>query len=101
MPSARGRTASPSVPPEAGASSPGLVCGALAGATGGGGFVGFLEGGLVTGVAWGLFGLGAGALYGLWAGRATSARRLEGIGPILAPGTSTLLAWAEGPLSPE
>jgi len=55
----------------------------------------------VTGVAWGLFGLGAGALYGLWAGRATSARRLEGIGPILAPGTSTLLAWAEGPLSPE
>jgi hypothetical protein len=77
----------------------GLVFGALVGATGGGGILGFLKGGLLTGVAWGLFGLVAGALYGLWAGRAISARRLKGIGPLLAPGTSTLLAWAEGPVS--
>jgi hypothetical protein len=77
----------------------GLVCGAIAGATGGGGIVGFLKGGVGTGIFWGLFGLAAGALYGVWAGRATTARRLKGIGPILAPGTSTLLAWAELPVS--
>jgi uncharacterized membrane protein len=71
----------------------GLVCGALAGVTGGGGIVGFLGGGVVTGIVWGLFGLGAGALYGLWAGRAISARRLKGIAPMLEPGTSVLLAW--------
>jgi hypothetical protein len=50
----------------------GLVCGALAGITGGGGLLGVLEGGVVTAVAWGLFGLAAGALYGLWVGRAIS-----------------------------
>lgn len=74
----------------------GLVCGAIAGITGGG-LLGVLEGGLLTGVVWGLFGLAAGALYGLWAGRAISARGLTGIGPILAPGTSTLLAWTDTP----
>jgi hypothetical protein len=77
----------------------GLVVGAIVGATGGGGILGFLKGGLLTGVAWGLFGLAAGVLYGLWAGRAISARRLKGIGPLLAPGTSLLLAWAGGPVS--
>ena len=77
----------------------GLVIGAIMGATGGGGILGFLKSGLLTGIAWGLFGLVAGALYGLWAGRAVSARRLKGIGPLLAPGTSTLLVWAEGPVS--
>lgn len=77
----------------------GLVCGVIAGITGGSGPLGILESGLVTGVVWGLFGLGAGALYGLWAGRAISARRLKGIGPILAPGTSTLLAWTDTPLA--
>jgi hypothetical protein len=75
----------------------GLVCGAIAGATGSNGILGLLGGGLLTGVAWGLFGLGAGALYGLWAGRAISARRLKGIGNLLAPGTSTILAWADTP----
>jgi hypothetical protein len=50
----------------------GLVIGAIMGATSGGGILGFLKGGLVTGIAWGLFGLVAGALYGLWAGRAIS-----------------------------
>jgi hypothetical protein len=73
----------------------GVVCGAIAGASGGG----ILKAGLITGIGWGLFGLGAGALYGLWAGRSVSARRLKGIGPLLAPGTSMLLAWAEGPVS--
>jgi hypothetical protein len=76
----------------------GLVIGAITGATGGGGVLGFLNGALVTGIAYGVFGAAAGALYGLWAGRAVSVRRLKGIGPLLAPGTSMLLAWAEGPV---
>jgi uncharacterized membrane protein len=75
----------------------GLVCGGLAGLTGGHGFVAFLEGGLVTGIAWGLFGAAAGALYGLWVGRAISARRLGGIVPLLPKNTSLLLAWTDAP----
>jgi hypothetical protein len=75
----------------------GVVVGAIAGAFGGGIF----KGAVVTGIGWALFGLFAGALYGLWAGRATTARRLRGIGPILAPGTSMLLAWADGPVNRE
>ena len=71
----------------------GVVVGAIAGAFGGGIF----KGAVVTGIGWAVFGLFAGALYGLWAGRSTTARRLKGIGPILAPGSSMLLAWAEGP----
>jgi hypothetical protein len=54
----------------------GLLSGAIAGATGGSGIVNFLEGGFLTGVAWGVFGLGAGALYGLWAGRACGVRKV-------------------------
>ena len=38
----------------------------------------------------------AGALYGLWAGRAVSARRLKGVGPLLPPDSSVILAWADG-----
>ena len=75
----------------------GVVVGAIAGAFGGGIF----KGAVVTGIGWALFGLFAGALYGLWAGRATTARRLKGIGPILVPGSSMLLAWAEGPVTRE
>jgi hypothetical protein len=52
-------------------------------------------------VSWGVFGVFAGAVYGLWVGRATTARRLNGIGPILAPGSSMLLAWADGPVKRE
>jgi uncharacterized membrane protein len=77
----------------------GLLCGALSGAAGSGGLAGLVSGGILTGVLWGLFGLGAGALYGLWAGRAISARRLKGIGQLLPPGTSTLLAWTDTTLS--
>jgi hypothetical protein len=73
----------------------GLVCGALAGITGGS-LLGVLEGGILTAIVWGLFGLGAGALYGLWVGRSVSARRLRGLAPLLAPGTSVLLAWSDG-----
>jgi hypothetical protein len=47
-------------------------------------------------VLWAIFGLGAGALYGLWAGRAVSARRLKGVGPLLPPDSSAILAWADG-----
>ena len=65
------------------------------GASGGG----ILKGGLITGIGWGLFGLFAGALYGLWAGRSVSARRLKGIRPLIAPRSSMLLAWAEGSVS--
>jgi hypothetical protein len=75
----------------------GVVVGAIAGAFGGGIF----KGAVVTGIGWALFGLFAGALYGLWAGRSTTARRLKGIGPILAPGSSMLLAWAQGPVKQE
>lgn len=70
----------------------GVVVGAISGAFGGG----ILKGGVVTGIAWGVFGVFAGALYGFFAGRSTSARRLKGIGPLLAPGTSMLLAWGNG-----
>jgi hypothetical protein len=74
----------------------GVVVGALAGAIGGGGLHGAVNGAVVTGIGWAVFGLFAGALYGLWAGRSISARRLKGVGPLLGDGTSALLAWAEG-----
>jgi hypothetical protein len=77
----------------------GVVVGAVAGLTGGGGILGFLEDGFVTGVAWAVFGLAAGALYGLWAGRSISAHRLSGIGDILPRGSSAVLAWQEGPVT--
>ena len=79
----------------------GVVVGAIAGAVGGGGFHGAVTDAAVTGIAWAVFGLVAGALYGLWAGRSISARRLKGIGPILAPGTSAVLAWADSPVREE
>jgi hypothetical protein len=75
----------------------GLICGGLAGLTGGHGFVGFLEGGLVTGIAWGLFGAAAGVLYGLWVGRTISDRRLRPIAPLIPENTSSLVAWTDAP----
>lgn len=77
----------------------GLVFGAIAGAFGGGGVFGLLQGGLITGILWGLFGLGAGVLYGKWAGTAVTSGRLKSIGPLLPAGTSMLVAWAEGAVS--
>jgi hypothetical protein len=75
----------------------GLICGALAGLTGGHGLAGFLEDGLVTAIAWGIFGAAAGVLYGLWVGRSTSARRLRPLAPLLPENTSSLVAWTNGP----
>jgi uncharacterized membrane protein len=77
----------------------GVVFGALAGAIDGGGFGGALKGALVTAVLWGIFGAVAGALFGLWAGRSVSARRLKSVGPLLAPGTSMVVAWAGKPVT--
>jgi hypothetical protein len=73
----------------------GLVFGALGGAVGGGGVLGFIEDGVLEAIAWGILGLGAGALYGLVFGKAFSARRLKGIGSLLTPGTSLLMAWVD------
>jgi hypothetical protein len=39
--------------------------------------------------------LGVGALYGALFGKAFSARRLKGIGSLLTPGTSLLMAWVD------
>jgi hypothetical protein len=77
----------------------GLAVGALAGAFGGGGVHSFVDDAVVTGIGWAVFGLVAGALYGLWAGRAVSARRLKGLSGLLVPGSSILVAWADGPVS--
>jgi hypothetical protein len=79
----------------------GVVVGALAGAFGGGGVHSFVSDAVVTGIGWAVFGLVAGALYGLWAGRAVSARRLKGLSGLLVPGSSILLAWADGPVGPD
>jgi hypothetical protein len=77
----------------------GVAVGALAGAFGGGGVHSFVDDAIVTGIGWAVFGLVAGALYGLWAGRAVSARRLKGLSGLLVPGSSMLVAWADGPVS--
>ncbi len=74
----------------------GLVFGLIVGFAGNGGILSSIESGVVTGVLWAIFGLFAGALYGLWAGRGVSARRLKGVGPLLPPDSSVILAWADG-----
>ena len=77
----------------------GVVFGGVAGLAGNGGVLGFTEGAVVTGILWAVFGLVAGTLYGLWAGRAISARRFKPLRPLLPPDTSLALCWAEGQLS--
>jgi hypothetical protein len=77
----------------------GVVVGLIAGLVSGGLF-GAVKGGIVTGLIWAAFGLVAGALWGLWAGRSVSARRLKSVGPLLGPNTSMIVAWSEVP-SPE
>ena len=74
----------------------GLAWGVIVGFAGDGGVLGSIESGLLTGIIWALLGLAAGALYGLWAGRSVSARRLKGLDPLLPPDTSLVVAWAEG-----
>lgn len=73
----------------------GLVYGLIVGLVSNHGIVHAVTVTAVAGITCAVFGLAAGALYGLWAGRAVSARRLHGVRPLLAPGTSTILAWSE------
>jgi hypothetical protein len=73
----------------------GVAFGLIVGFAGDGRY-GLLEEGVVKGVAWGAFGLVAGALYGLWVGRATSARRVRGLRTLLPADTSTALIWLAG-----
>ena len=73
----------------------------VAGATGGGGILGFLGGSLATGIGYAVFGVLAGVLYGRYAGRAISSEQLRSFGPLLPPGSSMILAWAEGPSTQE
>ena len=73
----------------------GVVFGLIVGFAGNGGTFGILEEGVVKGVLWGVFGLGAGALYGLWVGRAVSARRIKGLHALLPADTSTSLVWLD------
>jgi hypothetical protein len=93
-----GATAKSSAPWWAGL---GLVFGVVAGWSGDGGVLSALEDGLVTALAWGVFGLGAGALYGLWAGRSVSARRMRRVDALARPDTSAMLAWVDGRVTPE
>ena len=79
----------------------GLICGAIGGLTGGGGILGFLGGGLVTGVVWGAFGILAGALYGLFVGNVLSARQLKKMDAIVPPDSSLAFVWADGDLTNE
>ena len=80
----------------------GVAVGLIVGFAGGDdGVLGALKSGLVIGVLWGIFGPFAGALYGMWAGRGVSARRLKGLGAFVPPDTSLVVAWAEGPVSQE
>ena len=72
----------------------GLVWGAIVGFAGGAGALGSIEDALLIGVAWAIFGMIAGALYGLWAGRAVSARRLKRVGAFVPPDSSLVVAWA-------
>ena len=64
------------------------------------GVLGALESGLLIGILWGIFGAFAGALYGMWAGRGVSARRLKGLGAFVPPDSSLAVAWVEGSISP-
>ena len=64
------------------------------------GVLGAIESGLLIGVLWGIFGAFAGALYGMWAGRGVSARRLKGLGAFVPPDSSLALAWADGSAQP-
>ena len=80
----------------------GLVFGAIAGALGGGGILGIIEGGLV-GHRDRLGRLRPGRGGRLWPlGREMiSARRLRGVSGLLPPSTSMLVAWAGRPVTAE
>ncbi len=77
----------------------GVVYGLIVGVVSNHGIFSAVKDTVAAGVVCAVFGLAAGALYGLWAGRAVSARRLKGLRPILPRGTSTILAWSEESLT--
>jgi hypothetical protein len=81
----------------------GAAVGAISGAfAGGNGIVdGIVKGGVVTGLGWAVGGILMGLAYGFFVGRGTGMSKLNGIEPLLAPGTSTVLAWTDGPVSRE
>jgi uncharacterized membrane protein len=79
----------------------GVVVGGIVGYAGNGSVLGLTEGAVVTGILWAIFGLVAGTLYGLWVGRAISARRMKPLRQLLPPDTSIALCWADGPLTDE
>jgi hypothetical protein len=76
----------------------GVAVGLLSGLISGGLF-GAVHSGIATGLIWAAFGLFAGALYGLWAGRAVTGRRLKSAARLLTPGTSLVVAWSEQPIT--
>lgn len=73
----------------------GVVYGLIVGLVGNHGIFSAVKDTAAAGVVCAVFGLAAGALYGLWAGRAISARRMKRIRPLMPRGTSTVLAWSE------
>jgi hypothetical protein len=64
-----------------------------------GGLFGAVDSGVTTGLIWAVFGLFAGSLYGLWAGRTVTARRLRSAEQLLARGTALVVAWSEQPIT--
>jgi uncharacterized membrane protein len=79
----------------------GLIFGAIGGLTGGGGILGFLGGGLITGVVWGAFGMLAGALYGLFVGNVLSGRQRKKLDGLVPPNSSLAFLWADGDFTNE
>lgn len=79
----------------------GLIFGAIGGLTGDGGILGFLGGGLITGVVWGAFGILAGALYGLFVGNVLSGKQRKKLDGLVPPGSSLAFLWADGDFSNE
>lgn len=77
----------------------GLVYGLIVGLVSNHGIFSAIKVTAAEGIVCAVFGLAAGALYGLWAGRAVSARRLKSVRALLPPGTSTVLAWSEADLT--
>jgi hypothetical protein len=70
----------------------GVVYVGIVGLAAGSGVFRFTKGAVVTGMACALFGLVAGALYGLWAGRGVSACGLSRLVHLLEPDTPMVLA---------
>lgn len=77
----------------------GLIYGLIVGIVSNHGIISAVKDTAAAAVICAVFGLAAGALYGLWAGRAISARRMKRVRPLMPPGTSTVLAWSEDDLT--